>query len=334
MGIIVGAVALIFLVRLFYVLGRAKSNRERSSFDSREIYSLCKSKGMDVHDIHTVEYDSRAMAWVKDRLSEVNRSRENVSQPRNALIANCIFDAWKRKEKALVVYTVMNWGVMHGLPQFEEFLNSFTKGDPFSISDDDMEKIYNLETLSAEVGFFGRDKPITSIPDAVFRLPKLERLYFGKGGYPEYFFVALEGIPESIKEARSLKYLHLQYCGLEELPPHIFTPWLEELKIGGNNIKIIPNSIGCAKSLRMLTAWQNDLEYVSEEIGDLKNLKRLDLWMNPRLKLPNSIVKLGEMEDISIDEGLPSVTAEQRAWIMQNMYRGVSETETDEEMPL
>jgi hypothetical protein len=279
---------------------------------------------MDVHDIHTVEYDPRALAWAKERLSELNRSRQNVGQSRNALIATCVFDAWKRKEKAFIVYAVMNWGVMHGLPQFEKFLNSFTKGDPISISDDDMEKVYNLETLSAEVGFFGRDKPITSIPDAVFRLPKLERLYFGKGGYPEYFCVALEGIPESIKEARSLKYLHLQYCGLKELPRHIFTPWLEELKIGGNDIRIIPDSIGCAKSLRMLTAWQNDLEYVSEKIGDLKNLKRLDLCINPGLKLPNSIINLGDMEEMCIDEDLPGLTSEQRAWIKRNNVRDVS----------
>jgi hypothetical protein len=333
LGFIIGAVILLFIVRLFYVFGKAKSKRDRISFDSCEIYSLCKSKGMDVNDIRSVEFDLRAMAWVKERLSALNRSPHSVGQPRNALIANCVYDAWKRKEKSFVVYAVMNWGVTHGLPQFVEFLNSFTKGDPFSISDDDMEKVYNLETLSAEVGIFGRDKPITSIPDAVFRLPKLERLYFGKGGYPEYFSVALEGIPESIKEARSLKYLHLQHCGLKELPRQIFTPWLEELKIGGNDIKIIPDSIGCAKSLRMLTAWNNDLEYISEKIGDLKNLKRLDLGQNPCLKLPNSIIKLGEMEDIYIDENLPGLTSEQRAWIKRNMYRDVRETESNEDIP-
>ncbi|RZU28890.1 leucine-rich repeat domain-containing protein [Edaphobacter modestus] len=92
----------------------------------------------------------------------------------------------------------------------------------------------------------------------------------------------------------------------------------------GNRIRIIPDSIGCAKSLRMLTAWANDLEYVSEKIGDLKNLKRLDLCINPGLKLPNSIINLGVMEEMYIDENLPGLTSEQRAWIKRNMYHDVS----------
>ena len=285
-----------------------------------------------MYDIHSVEHDPRAVAWVKERISEIKSSGQNVGRSRNDLIASCMYDAWRRKEKARIVGVIMNWGVKHGLHQFGGFINSFTKGDPFSISDDDIDSVYNLKVLSAEVGIFGTGVPITSIPDEVFMLPKLECLYFGKGGYPEYFAVELDGIPDSIKNAKNLKFLHLQYCGLKELPRHIFTPWLEELKLGGNDIKIIPDSIESATSLRMLTVWMNDLEYISEKIGGLKNLKRLDLLSNSHLKLPNSIINLGDMEEMYIDEGLPSLTQEQLVWMKKN-NSFIRQPEANDEIP-
>lgn len=332
MEIIIGAVVIFFIVRFFYVMGRAKSTSEKSSSDGREIYSLCKAKGMDVSDIHSIEYDPRAMALVKERLSKITAAGRSSDRARNEIIADCMHAIWQRKEKSLVAYVVINWGIDHGLPQFEHFTNRFTKGDPLSISEDDIGEVYGLKTLSAEVGFFGRKDPITYIPDEVFMLPNLECLYFGRGGYPENFSVELKGIPESIQEAKKLKSLHLQYCGLTELPRHIFTPWLEELKIGGNNIRIIPDGIENATSLRILTAWMNDLEYVSEKIGTLKSLTRIDLMANPNLRLPKSIVNLGEMEEMYIDEDLPDLTPEQLAWLKKN-NSFIRDDEPDNEIP-
>jgi hypothetical protein len=332
MEIIIGAAVLFFVIRFFYVMGRAKSTSEKNSSDGREIYSLCKARGMDVSDIHSVEHDPRAMGLVKERLSKISVAGRNEGRARNEMIADCIHAIWQRKEKSFVAYSIMNWGVSHGLPQFDRYINGFTKGDPLSISEEDIDDIYSFKVLSAEVGFFGRGNPITYIPDEVFMLPNLECLYFGKGGYPENFSVELERIPESIQKAKKLKYLHLQYCGLTELPRHIFTPWLEELKIGGNDIKIIPDGIENATSLRMLTAWMNDLEYVSEKIGTLRNLKRIDFSANPNLKLPKSIVNLGEMDEMYIDEDLPHLTTEQLAWLKKN-NSFIREVEEDDEIP-
>lgn len=332
MEIIIGAIVLFFVVRFFYVMGRAKSVGEKNSSDGREIYSLCKARGMDVSDIHSIEYDPKSMALVKERLSNITKTGRGQGRARNEMISDCMYDVWRRKEASFIVYSVINWGVSHGLPQFERYANSFTKGDPLSISEEDIEAIQELKVLSAEVGFFGRANPITYIPDEVFLLPKLECLYFGKGGYPENFSVELERIPESIQRAKNLKFLHLQYCGLTELPRHIFTPWLEELKLGGNDIKIIPDGIENATSLRMLTAWMNDLEYVSEKIGTLKHLKRIDFSVNPNLKLPSSIVNLGEMEEMYIDEDLPSLTSDQLAWLKKN-NSFIRNVEEDDEIP-
>ena len=339
MGIIIGAVVFIFIIRLFYVLGQMKSNSKKTSSDGIEIYSICKSKGMSVHDIHSIEHDPRAVTWVKERLSDIRASGKNVGWSRNDLIASCMHDAWRKKEKSHIASVVANWGIKHGLPQFRGLSNSLTKGNPYSISDDEIDSVYDLKVLSAELDCFsvpfGTEEPvesITSIPDEVFMLPKLECLYFGRGGYPENFAVELDGIPDSIKNAKNLKFLHLQHCGLKELPRHIFTPWLEELKLGGNDIKIIPDGIGSAKSLRMLTVWGNDLEYVSENIGDLKNLKRLDLDSNPRLKLPNSIINLGDMEELYIDEGLPGLTQEQLVWLKNN-NSFIRQPEANDEIP-
>lgn len=82
----------------------------------------------------------------------------------------------------------------------------------------------------------------------------------------------------------------------------------------------------------MLTVWMNDLEYVSESIGYLKNLKRLDLMSNPRLKLPNSIINLGDMEEMYIDEDLPGLTQEQLAWMKKN-NSFIRQPEENDEIP-
>ena len=311
MGVIIGTIALFFVVRFFFVLGRAKSESERKSSDGREIYSLCKAKGMDISDIHSVEYDPRAMDLVKEHVSKVTATQQEFGHTRNDIIARCIYEVWQHKQKSYIVYVVIHWGINHGFLQFKEYINSLTKGDPLSISNECINEVYNMKVLSAEIGFFGHGNQVTFIPDEVFMLPNLECLYFGKGGYPENFAVNLENIPATIQHAKKLKYLHLQYCGLTELPRHIFTPWLEELKVGGNDIKIIPDGIANAVSLKMLTAWMNDLEYVSEKIGTLKNLKRIDFYGNSNIKLPKSIVNLGKMEEVYIDRGLPSMTPEQ-----------------------
>ncbi|WP_417276515.1 leucine-rich repeat domain-containing protein [Castellaniella sp.] len=202
-----------------------------------------------------------------------------------------------------------------------------------SISEDDIEEIYGIKALSAQTGFnTAIGCPITYVPDEVFTLPDLECLYFGDPRSADFFSVELKGIPENIQQAKKLKSLHLQYCGLTELPRHIFTPWLEELKIGGNNIKIIPDGIENATSLRMLTAWMNDLEYVSEKIGTLRHLKRIDFISNPNLRLPRSIVNLGKMEEIYIDKNLPDLTPGQRAWLKENNV-SIHDDELDDEFP-
>lgn len=318
MEFIIGAIALFFVVRVFYVLGRAKSDSERKASDGIEIYSLCKAKGMDISDIHSVEHDPRAMGLVKEYLSKVTASQQEFGRTKNDMISSCIYEVWQQKQKSHIVYAIIHWGISHGLLQFKKYINSFTRGDPLSISNECINDVYNIKVLSAEINFFGNCTQITFIPDEVFMLPNLERLHFGKGGYPENFAVNLENIPASIQQAKKLKYLHLQYCGLTELPRHIFTPWLEELKVGGNDIKIIPDGIANAMSLKMLTAWANDLEYVSEKIGTLKNLKRIDFCGNPNIKLPESIVNLGKMEEMYIDSGLPSLTPEQLTWLNEN----------------
>lgn len=220
-------------------------------------------------------------------------------------------DSTSAAQKRRIVRSVVDWGLRFGLSQF--------RGYAHSLSDDEVDEVFSLKKLSAARGY-GSEEAITFIPDEVFLLPKLECLTLGKAGYPELYNVELATIPRAIGNSTSLKYLHLQYCGLNDLPSHTFTPVLKELKLGGNDIKIIPDGISRARSLTMLTAWMNDLEYISEEIGVLTNLKRVDLSGNPRLRLPHSIVNLGDMKELLIDEDLSGLTSEQTDWIQKNNY--------------
>lgn len=320
----------VLLIEILSSKNQSKINLKTSNNGAQEVYRLCKLNGMDIDDIHLVERDPQAMQMVKKLVNEHGISEDDSNFSR--YVAECVQVVFCIKSTSMVVHPIIRWGLEHDLRQFSKYKKHFVAGNPLSMPVDYIFEVFNFRTVSAEIESFltidleseeefnsEETKTLTYIPDELFFLPNLEKLYFGSVSDFEFFQVDLNYIPESIKEAKNLKFLHLQYCGLKELPPHIFTPWLKELKIGGNQITVIPDSIENAESLEKLTAWGNKIRYISEKIGTLKHLKRLNLEANPEdLQLPKSIVNLGDMEELYIYyEGL-NLTEEQLNWIKKN----------------
>jgi len=66
---IIALVLVLFLARLFFVLGKIKSKAERTASDSKEVYALCKATRMNVRDIQSIESDKNAMAWIKEQIN-------------------------------------------------------------------------------------------------------------------------------------------------------------------------------------------------------------------------------------------------------------------------
>lgn len=300
------------------------TRREKSeTVTGPEVYRICYLRGMDVHDLQMIETDPDAMKRVRSAFEKDIQTRGNSGRSRNEIFADAMQHEHEYTLKDSVVRVVLMWAKNHSLAQFSSVSNIFDE-EYLHLSrrlpEQVVNTIYDLETVTAERAFM-EGPVITRIPDAVFRLPNLKTLIMGRGGYPELFNVQLENVPPAIAEAKKLESLHLQHCGLSELPSYIFTASLRELKIGGNDIKIIPNAIGKATNLEMLTAWMNDLEYISAEIGNLRKLKRIDIWGSKRLRLPESIVNLGKMDSLFIADA-QGLTAAQFEWLRSN---GMSE---------
>lgn len=287
-----------------------------------EVYRICKENGMDVHDLQMIELDAVAMKRVRDDFYTRVQGYENSGQTRSEIFADAMLYEHKCILKDDVVRVVLMWAKRHGIAQFSPITDM--------ISDEHLHQrrllpqqvvnaVYELDTVNAARGYM-EEPVIQNIPDAVFQLPNLKTLIMGQGGYPELFHVELKEIPRAIEEATNLESLHFQHCGLTELPSYIFIPSLRELKIGGNDIKIIPDAISKAKNLEMLTAWMNDLEYISAEIGNLKKLKRIDIWGSERLRLPDSIVNLGKMDYLFIADA-KDLTPAHVEWLRSNGMR-------------
>ncbi|MBQ2262995.1 MAG: leucine-rich repeat domain-containing protein [Loktanella sp.] len=274
---------------------------------------------MDVHDISGIEFDPEALKRVRTQFERKVQDGENFSQTLSELFADAILQEHQLILKDNLVRVVLIWAKKHKIAQFSEFISMMS--DEYLtqrrvLPNHVLDKIYALETVSAARSFM-EEPVIKYIPDAVFQLPNLKTLVMGRGGYEELYNVKLEMIPPAITEAKNLASLHLQHCGLTELPAYLFTPSLRQLKIGANDIKIIPDAIGKAVNLEMLTAWGNDLEYISSEIGSLKKLKRIDIWGSNRLILPESIVNLGDMEYVFIADA-KGLTPAQVTWLRKN----------------
>lgn len=295
-----------FVLRLVYVAGQSKSATRAASSDSTEVYRLCHDRGMSFEDIQRVELQPRVMAWAKARFQELLSSGRSS---RTELMAQAVHEAWGRLKQDELCLTLIHWGHIGRAKDGHTF--HFRLKDPSTfpiVPDEIVAEIYALTSIWADGA--------NTLPDEIFDLPELEILYMGRAGYPE-ISGPLPPIPANIATCKTLKILHLQNCEIEEIPDAIFTPWLEELKLGGNRLKYIPDSISRATSLRLLTAWLNELEYVSPAIGELKCLRSIDFTGNRDLRLPESIVNLGKMENIWLDRDI-ALSDNQKAWLHEN----------------
>ena len=107
-----------------------------------------------------------------------------------------------------------------------------------------------------------------------------------------------------IKEAfiSGTKQLKLNNMQLTELPESLGQlAWLETLDLDSNRLTILPESICNLKHLRTLLLQDNMLKLLPESFGNLNQLITLGLGLNRFARLPDSILKLTNIENLSIN---------------------------------
>lgn len=154
---------------------------------------------------------------------------------------------------------------------------------------------------------------LQAIPAELASMPSLETLYLrdasvtdfsGLASIPGLTELDLSGIklakaPDELEALPHLARLYLAECGLREFPASVLeTKTLVYLNLDRNRIQAVTNDLPA--SLRWLRLNGNGLTSVPESIGKLKDLRRLYLNDNLIASLPSSIASLEALEDIAL----------------------------------
>ncbi|KAJ8029316.1 Leucine-rich repeat-containing protein 28 [Holothuria leucospilota] len=115
----------------------------------------------------------------------------------------------------------------------------------------------------------------------------------------------VSGIEEILRDALKDGHtiLHLNYKGLEKLPPALLDKCFEQVEklfLKRNRLTTLPTTIGILKSLKDLYLPSNEISSLPEEICELKQLECLDVSQNCLLSLPSSIGKLPSLEKLYV----------------------------------
>ena len=140
-------------------------------------------------------------------------------------------------------------------------------------------------------------------------LPVVEEIYLR-----EWRLNSAGGLPESIKNLKSLRVLKIENCRLWRLPESIgCLKNLEILDLGnflgmsfdffvlsGNSVDTLPKTIGNLKNLKELNLAYCDLKELPETIGNLENLQILNLRGSSLQSLPESMKKLSKLKKLDL----------------------------------
>ncbi|CAN6544777.1 unnamed protein product [Malus baccata var. baccata] len=143
---------------------------------------------------------------------------------------------------------------------------------------------------------------IESLPESIGNLKSLEKLDLSE--------TAIKCLPESIGNLKSLEKLDLSGTAIKCLTESIGNlKSLEKLDLRGTAIKNLPASIGNLKSLEKLDLSGTAIKCLPESIGNLKSLEKLDLRGTAIKNLPASIGYLKSLEKLDLSgtaiESLP-----------------------------
>ncbi|KAG0009127.1 DTW domain-containing protein 1 [Entomortierella chlamydospora] len=108
-----------------------------------------------------------------------------------------------------------------------------------------------------------------------------------------------------MKECRNLEHLILNVNSIQGLPADLCKAWtrLLNLDLHTNDLKGLPDQLGCMKSLRRLNLAINEIEDIPDSIGQLHLLEWLNLNDNKLVTLPTTmdqmrkLVKMGVVQN-------------------------------------
>ena len=189
------------------------------------------------------------------------------------------------------------------------------------LQEDEMAQLGKGNTAVTELDLSA--KKLKSFPGNISSIPTLKKLILNEN--------IISVVPAAIKELVNLEELHLEGCGLKNLPDEIGQlQQLRVLNVANNPGIQLPESINQLTSLRTLIVYNNiTFEFPSNLAGlnkleelncyhnsaaapvefpvwltQLRALKRLNIGDNSFKAIPESILELQQLEELSLDTAL------------------------------
>ena len=154
---------------------------------------------------------------------------------------------------------------------------------------------------------------LQAIPAELASMPRLETLYLrdaavsdfaGLASIPGLLELDLSGVklaktPDELEALPHLARLYLTGCGLTDFPASVLgAKELVYLNLDRNRIQALTNDLPA--NLRWLRLNGNGLSSIPESIGRLKDLRRIYLNDNAIVSLPSSFASLEALEDVAL----------------------------------
>jgi hypothetical protein len=169
--------------------------------------------------------------------------------------------------------------------------------------------------------------------ESKFSLREEKKLIFGAAHDPECRPDTPTPVPRSIARLQNLEVLGLINCDVTSLPVTMGQMIrLEELKLGGNQLRELPDELCSLYNLKILTLWMNDLTCLPSRLGELRRLEGLDISMIEDLnELPESIVELTSLKRLYMSSPCLELTDDQKSWLVE-LIRGGTEVTVHEKL--
>lgn len=129
-------------------------------------------------------------------------------------------------------------------------------------------------------------------------------------------------LTEAVKNPTYYKSARFSNANLTEFPEQLFLfPYLEEIDLSHNAIKVIPQNVNAFKTLRELHINANQITSLGAEITKCPMLEVLQIQNNPLEKISNEIGTMHSLREITIGEITSQCTVPPSLWTLTNLRK-------------
>ncbi len=151
-----------------------------------------------------------------------------------------------------------------------------------------------FEILEEAYTLLGRD-PLANVVRAHGRYPNLPRIDILEHTSGDY-----HSLDEALSEPEKVMKLELGEKGLNELPDLSSLLNLKELKLWGNDLTDLPESLASCRKLKVINLYRNALNAVPSVLFELRELEEVSLGRNQISTLGNEWKKLPKLRHLFV----------------------------------